>query len=742
MALFISSPEEVAERWKHVPEALKNTVAIADACNVELQLDQILIPTFPTPNNETEHDYLQKLCWQGAMWRYGDIAHEDMHLQTEEKARKVLAPEIIERLDYELGIISKMGYEGYFLIVADFINWGKNQGIIFGPGRGSAAGSIVAFSMNITDLNPLEYDLLFERFLNPDRISMPDIDIDIQDTRRGEVIDYVTEKYGQDRVAQIITFGTMAARNAVRDTGRALGMSYAEVDAIAKKIPAPVQGRHIPLATSIKQDPELRGEYDSNPRAKNLIDLAMKLEGTIRSNGVHAAGVVIAADDIVKFTPLLRAQKGGICTQYSMGPIEQLGLLKMDFLGLSNLTIIKNTLRIVKKVYSKDIDIAEIPLDDKKTYELFSRGDTTGLFQFESAGMKRYLRSLKPTRFDDLIAMNALYRPGPMQWIEDFIDRKHGRKKVEYLHPTMQAALEPTHGIIVYQEQVMQISKEMCGFTGGQADSLRKAVAKKQPVEMAKMKKAFIEGAMKTSGADKTLMEDFWSQLEAFAAYAFPKSHSACYALIAVQTAYLKANYPSAFMAALMTSNYDNIDKISMEISECRRMGINVLSPDINESFLEFGIVPDSNDIRFGMAAIKNVGTGAINTILQAREAGGPFKSVEDFAKRVSASECNRKVWEALIKSGAMDGFGERSQLLHNLDSITSYASKAQKNALSGQIDIFGSLGEDSMPGLRLELPERVIPAREQLGWERELLGLFLSQHPLDDYEGYLADHT
>ncbi len=742
MALYVSSPDDVLDRWKHLPEALENSVKIANACDMELPLDQILIPTFSTPKGETEHDYLRKLCWQGAMWRYGDIAHEDMHLQTEDKAHKELSTEVVERLEYELGVISKMGYEGYFLIVADFINWGKNQGIIFGPGRGSAAGSIVAYVMNVTDLDPLKYDLLFERFLNPDRISMPDIDIDIQDTRRGEVIDYVTEKYGQDRVAQIITFGTMAARNAVRDTGRALGMSYAEVDAIAKKIPQPVQGRHIPLASSIKDDPELRGEYRDNPRAKNLIDVAMKLEGTIRSNGVHAAGVVIAADDIVKFTPLQRAQKGGICTQYSMGPIEQLGLLKMDFLGLSNLTIIKNTLRIVKRVYGKEIDIADIPLNDTKTYELFARGDTTGLFQFESAGMKRYLRGLKPTRFDDLVAMNALYRPGPMQWIEDFIDRKHGRKKVEYLHPTMQTALEPTYGIIVYQEQVMQISKEMCGFTGGQADSLRKAVAKKKPAEMAKMKKDFIDGAINTSRADRKTMEDFWTQLEAFAAYAFPKSHSACYALIAVQTAYLKANYPSAFMAALMTSNYDNIDKISLEISECRRMGINVLSPDINESFLEFGIVPDSKDIRFGLAAIKNVGTGAINTILAAREVGGPYKDVEDFAKRVSASECNRKVWEALIKSGAMDSFGERSQLLHNLDSITSYASKAQKNALSGQIDIFGSLGEDSMPGLRLELPDRVIPAREQLGWERELLGLFLSQHPLDDYEGYLADNT
>lgn len=742
MALYISSPDEVMERWGHLPDAVANSVKIAEACDVELELDQILIPTFPTPNNESEHDYLHKLCWQGAMWRYGDIHREDMHLQTEEKARKALSPEVVERMDYELGVISKMGYEGYFLIVADFINWGKNQGIIFGPGRGSAAGSIVAFAMNITDLDPLKYDLLFERFLNPDRISMPDIDIDIQDTRRGEVIDYVTEKYGQDRVAQIITFGTMAARNAVRDTGRALGMSYAEVDAIAKKVPQPVQGRHIPLATSIVQDPELRSEYENNPRAKNLIDLAQKLEGTIRSNGVHAAGVVIAADEIVKFTPLQRAQKGGICTQYSMGPVEQLGLLKMDFLGLSNLTIIKNTLRIIKKVYGKSIDIADIPLDDKKTYDLFSRGDTTGVFQLESAGMKRYLRALKPSKFDDIVAMVALYRPGPMQFIDDFIDRKHGRKEVKYDHPKMEEALGNTYGILVYQEQFMQISKDMCGFTGGQADTLRKAIGKKQRETMAKMKTAFIDGMVEHSKVDKKFAETFWGQLEVFADYCFNKSHSACYALIAAWTAYLKAHYPSAFMAALMTSNYDNTDKISLEIAECKRMGISVLPPDINESFLEFGVVGENSDIRFGLSAIKNLGVGAIETIVEARETGGPFTSVEDFAKRVSAQECNRKAWEALIKSGAMDSFGERSQLLHNLDVITSYASKAQKNALSGQIDIFGSLGmEDELPQLRLELPERVAPPREQLAWERELLGLYLSHHPLDDYEAYLDDN-
>ena len=740
MALFVTGPDEVAERWKHLPEAVANSVVIADRCNVELVLDQILIPTFPTPEGQTEHDYLHKLCWQGAMWRYSDIHKEDMHTITEAKARKRLDPAIVERLDYELGVVSRMKYEGYFLIVADFINWGKNQGIIFGPGRGSAAGSIVAFVMNITDLDPLKYNLLFERFLNPDRISMPDIDIDIQDTRRGEVIDYVTEKYGQDRVAQIVTFGTMAARNAVRDTGRALGMSYAEVDVIAKKIPAPVQGRHIPLAKSIKNDPELRSEYTDNPRAKNLIDVAMKLEGTIRSNGVHAAGVVIAADDIVMFTPLQRAQKGGICTQYSMGPIEQLGLLKMDFLGLSNLTIINNALRIIRKVHGKQIDIADIPLDDPKTYELFSRGDTTGVFQFESSGMKRYLRGLKPTKFDDIIAMVALYRPGPMAHLPRYIESKNDPSKITYPHPLLQGVFEETFGVMLYQEQVIAMLQLMAGYTPGQADLVRKAIGKKKRDIMAAEYPKFIAGCEK-QGVTKGDADRLWEMIQPFADYSFNKSHAACYALIAYQTAYLKAHYPAALMAALMTSNYDNIDKISLEISECQRMGINVLAPDVNESFLEFSVLPESGDIRFGMSAIKNVGSGAIEAIVAARDAGGAFTGIDNFAQRVSAAEVNRKVWEALVKCGAMDRFGERSQILHNLDMITSYASKAQKHALSGQIDIFGSMGtEDSLPGLKLELPAQIAPAREQLAWERELLGLYLSHHPLDDFEAYLAD--
>jgi len=752
MDLFLSDPKDVARRWlTEEPEAVLNTARIAERCQVELELGGIHIPTFPVPTNQTEREYLHQLAYQGLAWRYGGIAKEDIVHYNKEKTSEVVDQLAIERLEYELGVIANMGYDGYFLIVADFINWGKNQGIIFGPGRGSAAGSIVAYVLNITDLDPLEHDLLFERFLNPDRISMPDIDVDMQDTRRQEVIDYVVGKYGEQQVAQIITFGTMAARNAVRDTGRALGMTYGEVDAIAKLIPQPIQGRHTPLSVSAgitrgkgdqRADPELMREYKDNPRAKRLIDTAIRLEGTIRSNGVHAAGVVIAPAEIVSFVPLQRAQKGGIVTQYEMNTIEELGLLKMDFLGLSNLTIINNALRIIARVHGQTINTATIPLDDELTYKMLARGDTTGVFQLESAGMKRYLRELKPTVFEDIISMVALYRPGPMQWIDDFIARKQGRLPIEYLHPAMESALRSTYGVIVTQEQVMQIAKEMCGFTGGQSDTLRKAIGKKIPEVMKKMKTEFIEGAIKTVGADRGTMETLWGQLEDFAAYCFNKAHAACYALIAYQTAYLKAHYPEAFMAALMTSDYGNIDRIAIEVAECRRMGIAVLPPDVNESYLEFSVVLGKREIRFGLSAIKNVGMGAIEAILAAREERS-FTGVEDFARRVSASEVNRKVWESLIKAGVMDRFAERSELLFNLDTLSGYAAKAQKNALTGQIDIFGSLGvEENMPHLFLEPPAVMSTPAEQLGWEKELLGLYLSRHPLDSYEGFLQQQT
>lgn len=748
--LSIYSGDEIAERFKDHPEALANTVKIAERCNLEIELGKILIPTFEVPDGRTEQEYLRALVYQGAMWRYGNIPKEDISHYDEKQAKKKLPKDVLDRIAYELEVVGRMGYDGYFLIVADLINWSKNQGIICGPGRGSAAGSIVAYVTNITDLDPLKYDLLFERFLNPDRISMPDIDMDYADDRRDEVIAYATEKYGQDKVAQIITFGTMAARNAVRDTGRVLAMPYGEVDAIAKMVPAPIQGRHIPLAKSIVDNPDLKHEYESNPRSKRLIDLAMQLEGTIRNAGTHAAGVVIAPAPLVEYLPLTRASKGGVSTQFVGVTVEDLGLLKFDFLGLSNLTIIKNALRIIKKVYGVTIDVSEIPIDDPATYELLARGETTGVFQLESAGMKRYIRDLKPDRFEDIIAMVALYRPGPMQWIEDFIARKHNPERIHFDHPKMRAALEETYGIIVYQEQVMQISKDLCGFTGGQADTLRKGIGKKDPAVIAKMKQQFIDGAIKHSSAGPVFVEKLWASIEDFAAYCFNKSHAACYALIAVQTAYLKAHYPAAFMAALLTSDQGNIERVGIEVAECRKMGIEVLPPDVSESFSEFAVKlrpkEEGGDVvRFGMAAIKNVGLGPVRAILEARNAedAGPFTSIEDFVRRVDAREVNKKTIEALMKVGAFDTIGDRATLVTNLDKIVSYMSKAQKNALSGQIDIFGGLGADEeMPALPLDAPDPAYDGRTFLLWEKELLGLYISSHPLREVEPWLAEKT
>jgi DNA polymerase-3 subunit alpha len=743
--LHVEPPSEIIKRWgKDHPEVITNTKAIADRCNVELELGKILIPKFPVPKGEDEKSYLDKLVYKGLAWRYGGVEETQAKQITMEEAQQTLSKEVADRAAYELGIIDSMGFNGYFLIVQDFINWGKNGGIVFGPGRGSAAGSIVSYALRITELDPLYYDLLFERFLNPDRISMPDIDIDIQDTRRNEVIQYCADKYGSDRVANIVTFGRMFARNAVRDVARVLQVPYADADRLAKMIPQPVQGRHIPLETSLKEDFELKNEYENNETSKMVLDQAMRLEGTVRSHGVHAAGVVIAPDAIVKFVPLEMAQKGVVATQYPMGPIEELGLLKMDFLGLSNLTILKNALRIIKRVYSTSILLADIPLDDDKTFELFQHGDTTGVFQFESAGMKRYLKELKPTVFDDIIAMAALYRPGPMQFIEDFVARKHGLREIKYLHSTMEAALGNTYGILVYQEQVMQIAKEMCGFTGGQADTLRKGVAKKKPEVLAALKKDFISGAIKTSGVKESTIETFWQQLEAFAAYCFPKAHASCYALIAYWTAYLKAHYPAAFMAALMTSDYDDTDRLAIEISECKHMGVEVLPPDVNESFLEFAVVPKTNQIRFGLNAIKNVGTAAVEEILRVRDAEGQFETLEDFFGKVNVRVVNRKALESLMRAGAFDRFGERSMLLHNLDVLLAYGNRLQKEAASGQTDLFGALIEDVAvkPRITLAAAAEVFGPQEQLAWERELLGIYLSQHPLQAFENFLAEFS
>ena len=691
----------------------------------------------------SEKSYLDHLVYQGMAFRYLGVPWDEAGEMGNEAIRAKLVPDQVERLDMELGVLDKMGYNGYFLIVQDFINWGKAQGIIFGPGRGSAAGSIIAYALRITDLDPLKYDLLFERFLNPDRVSMPDIDIDIQDTRRGEVIEYCAEKYGRDRVTNIGTFGTMAARAAVRDVARVLQVPYAEADRLSKMIPPPVQGRHIPLVASVKDDADLKHEYESNPTSKRVLDYAMRLEGTMRSHGVHAAGVVIAPEAVVNYVPLEMAQKGVVATQFPMGPVEELGLLKMDFLGLSNLTIINNALRIIKKVYKDEIDLSKIPLDDKATYELFQRGDTTGVLQLESAGMKRYLRELKPTVFEDIIAMVALYRPGPMQFIDSFIKRKHGEEEITYLDKGMENSLKSTYGILVYQEQFMQISKEWCGFTGGQADTLRKAVGKKKIDLMRKVKVDFVEGAMKTSGAKKEVAELFWDQLEEFANYCFNKSHAACYGLVSYWTAYLKAHYPDAFMAALMTSDQDDIDRLAIEINECKHMGLKVLSPDVNESYVEFAVVPQENEIRFGMAAIKGVGVGAVEEILRAR-GDGRFTSIEDFAKRVSTQKVNKRVWESLIKSGAFDEMGERSDLLYNVETVLAFASKLQKEALSGQTDLFGGMSTmvEIQPTVTMQPAPVKYTEKERLTWERELLGLYISAHPLDNYDAYFEEQT
>lgn len=715
----IRSFDDLYKSFSDAPEVFENTLKIAEKCNVDLDLGGTILPHFEVPQGYNSNAYLKKLVEQGAMKKYGEMR-----------------PDIKERMDYEISVIQKMAYSDYFLIVSDYVNWAKNQGIVVGPGRGSAAGSLIAYALDITDLDPLKHGLLFERFLNPDRVSMPDIDMDFADDRRSEVIKYVTEKYGKDKVAQIITFGTMAARNAVRDTGRALGMSYSEVDRVAKLVEPT-----LPLTESVKVVPELKEIYNSESDVKKLIDLASNLEGVCRHSSTHAAGVVISKDPLSYYCPLQKATKGDISvnTQYSMGPLEDLGLIKMDFLGLANLTILKNTLRIIRKVYDKEINLAEICLDDKKTFDLFSRGETTGVFQLESAGMKRYIKKLKPNTFEDIVAMVALYRPGPMQWIDDFIDRKHGKKKVEYVHPLAENALKNTYGVIVYQEQVMQISKDMAGFTGGEADTLRKAMGKKIADLMKKMRVQFIEGSVK-NGVSEKVANSIFDAMEEFAAYAFNKSHAACYALIAYQTAYLKAHYPAAFMAALMTSNHNDQDKIAMEIEECRRMKIEVLPPDVNESFAEFGVVKETGKIRFGLKAIKNVGEGIIEAILEARDKGGKFKNIEDFTRRVSASHLNKKVLESLAKSGSLEDLGvDMAQVIEYYDKITAYAQKIQNGEVSGQLDLFGNSGIE-LSTLELPAPQVKISGKQKLSWEKELLSVYISKHPIDEFQKYIDD--
>ena len=753
--LHVIPAEEIIEHWQDTcPEAVLNTKRIAERCNVDLQLGRILIPKFPIPTEEDEKTYLDRLVFQGLVYRYGGKTLQEASEIPVPECRKILEEadkerdethKVLPRIDYELSVVDKMGYNGYFLIVQDFINWGKSQRIVYGPGRGSAAGSILAYALRITELDPLKYDLLFERFLNPDRISMPDIDTDIQDTRRDEVIQYCSDKYGFDRVSNIATFGKMMAKNAVRDVARVLEVPYAEADRLAKMVPDPVMGHHVKLADAIKDVPDLKQEYETNPTSKEVIDFASRLEGTIRNHGVHACGVIIAPDDLVKFLPLEVSAKGPIAAQFPMGQVEEIGLLKMDFLGLSNLSVINNALRMIRKVYNNDIDMYSLPLDDEKTYELLQRAETTGVFQLESAGMKRYLRDLKASSFEDIIAMVALYRPGPMQFIDSFIKRKHGEEPITYLHPGLENSLKNTYGIMIYQEQFMQISKEWCGFTGGQADTLRKAVGKKKIDMMKKVKPQFIEGAVKIGGATEEIAETFWAQLLDFANYCFNKSHAACYALVAYWTAYLKAHYPDAFMAALMTADMRWTDRLAIEIAECKRMGIKVLGPDINQSYGDFGIVGGEKTIRFGLSGVKGIGKALIEEyVIPERDANGPFKSVCDFAKRVDSTKFNKKAWESAIKTGAFDSFGyTRSDLLYNLEAIQAYGAKIQKDVGSGQTDLFGMMGEvGAVPEVEIKPAPVQHPEKEMLLWERDLMGLYLSAHPLDKYDTYFEEQT
>lgn len=717
------SPEAMAKKFSEIPEAIENTALIADRCNVEIDLGKTHLPPFSLPEDKNANSYLKELCLNGARMRYGES----------------LSKEVIERLNYELEVIVKTGFASYFLIVQDFVNWAKNQGIIVGPGRGSAAGSIVSYVLNITNVDPLKYDLYFERFLNPERISPPDIDLDFDDARRNEVFDYVRGKYGNDHFAQIITFGTMRARAAVRDAGRALGFSYDFCDRVAKLMPFnPNQNEKVGFLKKCLDDvDELRQLYQTNSDVKKLVDAAVRLEGVARHSSTHACAVVITPEPLTEYVPLQKGtNEGEIITQYDMHAIEDLGLLKMDFLGLANLTIIEDTLKLVKQNYDLDIDIDQIPLDDKKTYQLLQMANTSGIFQLEGSGMRRYLKDLKPSVFDDIAVMISLYRPGPIELIPEFIARKHGHKKVQYLHPKLEPVLANTHGIMIYQEQLMAAAQALAGFTLPQADTLRKAVGKKIKKLLQEQKDMVITGCL-SQGVSEDVADKFWKLIEPFDRYGFNKSHAVSYAMISYQTAYLKAHYPVEFMAALLNSASGDIERTAFLIEDCQSMGIEVKPPEINESEENFNVV-DKSKIRFGLAAVKNVGVNIVEAIIEERNRGGTYNGIEDFIKRVQHKDMNKKSLESLIKCGAMDHLGERAMLMSNLDQLLEYSKESQRSRGNGQASLFdGLVSAAALPPLRLkETP--AISRAEKLMWEKELLGLFISDHPLKDYQKQL----
>jgi len=719
-AFYFNSPEEMNKNFSEVPQALENTIRIAEKCNLEIDFRHAQLPEFKVPPEHNVNTYLKELCYKGLNERYSEVTKQ-----------------LEERLEYELSVIKKMEFEPYFLIVWDFVRYAKEKGIMVGPGRGSAAGSLVAYCLNITNIDPITYGLLFERFLNPERISMPDFDIDFCYERREEVIEYVSKKYGNDKVAQIITFGTMAARAAVRDVGRALGIPYARVDTIAKMIP---WEPNITIEKALKMESRLKELMKNDEDIKKLIETASSLEGLARHASTHAAGIVLSRKPLTDYVPIQKTAEGEICTQYAMAELEELGLSKMDFLGLRTLTVISNALKIIKHTRGEKVDINKIPLDDKKVYKMLSKGNCAGIFQLESEGMRDLVKRLKPENIEDITALLALYRPGPLGsgMIEDFINRKKGIVEIKYTHPRLESILKETYGVIVYQEQVMKIASELAGFTLGQADILRKAMGKKQKGVMEKQRELFIKGAQKNNIKKNTAAEIF-DLIAYFAGYGFNKSHSVSYAFISYQTAYLKTHYTIEYMASLLTSIMGNNDKVALYIKECRNMNIEILPPDINQSLVNFTVV-GGKAIRFGLAAVKNVGEKAIKSIIDERKRNSNFISLLDFCQRVDLRVVNKRVIESLIKCGAFDSIGaRRSQLLAVLDVSLKNGQEYQKSKRNGQTSIFDLFEENSPDKNSGNYQDRLpdiseFSKNELLAMEKEMLGLYISYHPLNDY--------
>ena len=726
------------EMWmlfgKDMPEALLNTVAIAEMCELELPKGENHLPVYRVPEGETIDSYFAKMARAGLEERWAAIKNRP--------DRKCDLDDYNRRLQREIEVITKMGFPGYFLIVWDFIRYAKKNNIPVGPGRGSAAGSLVAYSLKITDVDPLQYDLLFERFLNPERVSMPDIDIDFCVRGRQQVIDYVADYYGRDHVSQISTFGTMASKAAIKDVGRALEMPYAEVDKVAKMIPPPVRGRNVSIEDAIKQNPDLKKAIETDPRVKEVIEIARRLEGCSRHASVHAAGVVISPRPIHELVPVSKTSRDEITTQYPMNDLEKTGMLKMDFLALTTLTIIEDCLKSIERETGTKIDLSQIPLDDKAALQLFADGKCDAIFQFESSGMKDICRRLKPDGLEDLSALNALYRPGPIDsgMVDDFIERRHGRKKVRYDFNELKEVMEITLGVIVYQEQIMSVFQKLAGYSLGEADLVRRAMGKKKRDELDKHKEKFLRQAAER-GHDKGKLEKLWASMEGFADYAFNRSHSMAYGYLAYQTAYLKAHYPTHFWAAVLSNELNNTAKVVKYIIEARGQGIEILPPDVNVSLDNF--TASGNSIRFGLAAIKGIGQAAVACITEARNSGGPFRSVFDFTERVDSKAVNKRVLESLIRSGAFDSANKnRARLFAAIDSAIESGQRTQRSRASGQTDLFGALSQ-SMPVVEPPLPEAPEwQTAELLKGEKETLGFYISGHPLMRYEAALADFT